>query len=100
MRFAKRRTFEEAIALCRQEGTSIYVAIEEKDGCEYNFQPNGSCDRISEFCPVCSKDGRHPNRIPREDHICPSCHRDYSPRLAAYKGPQSAERVYVHLDAA
>ncbi len=35
MKFAKCRTFVEAFALSRQEQTSIYIAIEGKDGCEY-----------------------------------------------------------------
>lgn len=83
MRFAKCKTFEEGFALSRRERTSIYIAIEEKVGCEYKFHPDGACDRISEYCPVCSKNGGVPNRIQKENHRCPNCYRDYSPQLAS-----------------
>lgn len=81
MRFARSKTFEEAFALCRKEQASIYIAIEEKDGCEYQCHPNGDCYRITEFCPVCSKNGDFPNRIEKEDNICPHCNRNYTPQI-------------------
>jgi hypothetical protein len=81
MKFAKCETFEEAFVLCLQEETSIYIAIREKDGCEYRFNPDGTCFRITEFCPVCTRDCQLPNRIEKENHICPSCQRDYTPHL-------------------
>ncbi len=95
MRFAKCKTFEEAFALSRQEQASIYIAIEGKDGCEYQFHPNGDCFRITEFCPVCCKKGAFPNRIQQEDSKCPSCGRDYTPHLESRTSAQTKDLAHA-----
>jgi hypothetical protein len=81
MRFAKCKTFEEGLALCRKEGASIYITIAETDGCEYQFHQDGACYRITQYCPICSKNGDCGQRIQAENHVCPKCGKDYTPRL-------------------
>jgi hypothetical protein len=100
MRFAKSATFEQAFALCRREGVSIYIAIAEKGGCEYQFHPDGACDRITEYCPVCSRTGVSPNRIQKGDHLCPNCGRDYTPQPDHKTDIARADEVPQHLHAA